>query len=286
MTGKLKLGLLGNGIGRSRSPFLHELIGRAYGLEVTYLPIDLSAQQQVNIEDELQRCQQQGFNGVNVTHPYKRAAFQYVTPMAGFPQGLTSVNTVLFDGNMMRANNTDFSGFCHAYRDQFGGGSNPGRVLMLGTGGVGLAIAFGLMQLNASELVVYDTEVERAQELISNLKGATIPVRQAGDSLVDEMLQADGLINATPVGMYQYPGNPFPLEGFSLQRWAFDAVYTPENTEFLQQCKQHDIETLSGFKLFLYQGVDAFQYFSGISVDANRVETLFLQQYPLETLAS
>ena len=96
------------------------------------------------------------------------------------------------------------------------------------------------------------------------------------------MLACDGLVNATPVGMHQYPGQPFPPGGFARQRWAFDAVYTPENTEFLAQCRQRGIETISGFKLFLYQGVDAFERFTGIEVYAGAVERIFVQRYPLE----
>ena len=100
--------------------------------------------------------------------------------------------------------------------------------------------------------------------------------------LVAEMRQADGLINATPVGMFQYPGNPFPEDGFKNQYWTFDAVYTPENTEFLDQCRRRGIKTLSGFYLFLFQGLDAFKHFTGITAKAKTAEPIFLERFPLE----
>ena len=96
------------------------------------------------------------------------------------------------------------------------------------------------------------------------------------------MEQADGLVNATPIGMFQYPGNPFPADEIKNQSWAFDAIYTPENTEFLNTCRKLEIETLSGFYLFLYQGLDAFKHFTGIDADAVHVEPIFLKRYPLE----
>lgn len=277
----IKLGLLGNGISRSRAKSLHEMLGSLSGLEVSYQPMDLGDKQAVDIEAELRRCERDGFTGVNVTHPYKRQAFQHMQLRDAFPTGLTSVNTVLFRGEAMLAENTDYSGFCRAYRNQFGDDASPGRVLMLGAGGVGLAIAFGLHTLGASELILHDTQPSLSQAMIQSLTHSEMKVRMAGEDLIAEMQAADGLINATPVGMYQYPGNPFPAEGFTRQRWAFDAVYTPENTLFLNTCRQLNIPTLSGFRLFLYQGLDAFRHFTGVDLDAALAEREFLRQYPL-----
>lgn len=283
MSQKIRLGLLGNNLGRSRAKNLHELLGEIHGLDISYHPMDLLTRPApVSIEDELVRCRDEGFRGVNVTHPYKKAAFDSVTPLPGFPPGLTSVNTVLFTPKGMLADNTDYSGCCRAFRSQFGDGFAPGRVLMLGAGGVGVAIAYALRNLAAEELVVFDTSGELAEGLVGQLSGGSMKVRSAGPDLVAEMRMANGLINATPVGMFQYPGNPFPLAGFDSQQWAFDAVYTPENTEFLDTCRKRGMRTLSGFYLFLYQGLDAFARFTGIVAEADTIEPQFLARFPLE----
>lgn len=283
MSQRIKLGLLGNNLGRSRAKNLHELLGEINGLLVTYQPMDLlDREKPVSIAKELERCRTEGYRGVNVTHPYKIEAFTYVTTVPGFPKGLTSVNTVLFSADEMLADNTDFSGCCRAFRSQFGNGFNPGSVLMLGAGGVGVAIAYALEQLGVEELVVHDIKGDAARALVSQLAANNLSARLAEKDLVAEMHKADGLINATPIGMFQYPGNPFPDEGFKSQRWAFDAVYTPVNTMFLEQCRQRGIETLSGFYLFLYQGLDAFKHFTGIAADAAKVEPVFLKRFPLE----
>lgn len=280
MKRKLKLGLLGNGIGKTQSKKLHELIGELYDLDATYELMDLAQKENANIEEELNRCKKEGFDGVNVTHPYKVNAFKCVKTMEGFPKGLTSVNTVLFKDELI-ADNTDYLGFCEAYRKQYGD-ENPGKVLMLGAGGVGLAIAYGLCSLNVKELVVHDMNEKLASSLVEDLKSAGFNVRLLEKSVVEEMKEADALINATPIGMFQYPGNSFPSEGFGGQKWAFDAVYTPVNTEFLQTCEKHNLVTISGFKLFLYQGIEAFKRFSGIDIDSDFVEKAFLEKYPLQ----
>lgn len=284
---RIKLGLLGNGIGRSRAKYLHELIGSLYGLQLEYLPMDLAGQSRVRIQDELERCRREGFQGVNVTHPYKRKAFNHVEPLPGFPSGLTSVNTVLFEPGATVAGNTDYSGFCHAFRSQYGETAKPGRVMMFGAGGVGLAIAFGLNTLSASELIVVDNSPENAAALTAQLRTSPLPLRsipaQNRDEIIATMAEMDGLINATPIGMYQYPGNPFPEPGIGGQQWAFDAVYTPVHTEFLRLAGTRGLDILTGFKLFLYQGLDAFELFCGMPVNAEAVETAFLNAYPLDT---
>ncbi|WP_320035058.1 hypothetical protein [Halarcobacter sp.] len=280
MKRKLKLGLLGNGIGKTQSKKLHELIGKLYDLDTSYELMDLANKENANIEEELNRCKKEGFDGVNVTHPYKVNAFKCVKTMEGFPKGLTSVNTVLFKDELI-ADNTDYLGFCEAYRKRFNE-QNPGKVLMLGAGGVGLAIAYGLCSLNVEELIVHDMNEQLATSLVEDLKNAGFNARLIKSSVEEEMKSVDGLINATPIGMFQYPGNPYPKEGFGGQKWAFDAVYTPVNTQFLQTCEENNIITISGFKLFLYQGIEAFKRFSGIDIDSDKIEEEFLKEYPLE----
>jgi shikimate dehydrogenase len=283
MSETVKLGLLGNNIGRSRAKNLHELLGELYGVAVTYEPMDLAGRSApVSILAELQRCRAEGYRGVNVTHPYKRDAFTVVATMPSFPAGLTSINTVLFNERTMVADNTDYSGCCRAFRNRFGQSFTPGRVLMLGAGGVGVAIAYAMRALGAEELVVSDTNRELAAALVKQMSGGSLKVRLAGEDLPAEMEQAQGLVNATPVGMFHYPGCAFPEKGFRAQSWAFDAVYTPENTAFLGACRRLGIETLSGFALFLFQGLDAFAHFTGIMADAGKVEPVFLRRFPLE----
>jgi shikimate dehydrogenase len=91
---------------------------------------------------------------------------------------------------------------------------------------------------------------------------------------------SDGLINATPLGMYQYPGNAFNENDIKNQSWSFDAVYTPENTEFMKVCRKLNMQTLSGFQLFLHQGLDAFFHFTGIKTNSDEIEDIFLKKFP------
>jgi shikimate dehydrogenase len=269
MKNNLKLGLLGNGIKRSSSPRLHILLGELIGKETTYDLFDLSEKEgPVSIEDELKRCADAGYDGVNVTHPYKIPAYDFVEVGDHLPKGLRSVNTVVFRDGKMIGDNTDYSGFCRGYENIRGVGEKPGRVLQLGAGGVGFALSFGTFGLGAEEIVIHDMSEESATRLRDLLIESGANARLSNGDVVEEMKQADGLVNATPLGMFQYPGSAFPKEGFGGQKWSFDAVYTPMVTEFIQDCNAHDITVVSGFQLFFFQGVNAFEKFSQEKVDA------------------
>lgn len=240
--------------------------------------MDLEHQDDVSIADELMRCQREGFVGVNVTHPYKSSAYLAVNRTVSMPGGLTAVNTVMFADGGWTGANTDCSGFVRAFRSGFGADAPPGRVLMVGAGGVGKAIAFALHELGADELVIHDTSPAAIQTLLTELSACGQRAHKA-DDLASEMSRADGLVNASPIGMYQYPGSVFPASKLGSQQWAFDAVYTPELTEFMAACKAGGIPTLSGFKLFLYQGLDAWRHFTGLPADAGTIERAFLRRY-------
>jgi shikimate dehydrogenase len=277
----IRVGLLGLRIEKSQSKNLHELIGELYGIPVSYQPLDMAGRKEkVSVCDELERCSRHGYRGLNVTHPYKREAYRVVKTPAQLPRGLTSINTVLFEREGFLGDNTDFSGFIQAFQNSFGSGCTPGRVLLIGAGGVGVAIALALFRLGAEEIVIHDTCMESAETLVRLVSDAGGVARLAVDDLPGEMGQANGLVNCTPIGMYQYPGNPLPVVGTGGQDWAFDAVYTPQLTRFLAECRRKSIPVLSGFRLFLYQGLHAFRLFTGFEPDATRVEDAFFKRFP------
>ncbi len=281
MADVIKIGLLGKGIAKSQSKNLHELLGELYDIPVTYHSLDMAKRSGlISVHNELKKCWNQGYRGINVTHPYKREAYAEVKPLAHLPKAITSINTVLFEPEGLLGDNTDFSGFMQAYQNRFGRDDQPGRVLLFGAGGVGVAIALALFHLGASEIIIHDTCRESAETLVLLLSSIGGVVRVAGSDLAGEMQQVHGLVNATPIGMYQYPGNPFPVAGMGEQKWAFDAVYTPEETEFLAECRKRYISIFSGFHLFLYQGLHAFRLFTEIEPNPIKVEREFLRRFP------
>lgn len=261
----IELGLVGRGITRSQAPRLHEVAASICGLDLTYCLFDLGEDEPVSFEQKIEELAARGLRGVNVTHPFKeRAGAMVDIPDAG-TRSIGAVNTIRFTDSS--GHNTDYSGFMKAFRNQFGRAS-PGSVLMLGAGGVGRAVAFGLATMDPDVcLRIVDLDAEKAEGLASELKAVNVDCTAHPRAELAGLSEVDGLVNCTPLGMYQYPGSAFPDPLFQGQRWAFDAVYTPIDTPFLNQARASGLEVLTGYELYFYQGVDAFEIFTGAAVD-------------------
>lgn len=259
----IRLGLIGSNIAMSRSPDLHRLCGHMLGLEISYellVPADLDE----TFATVFARCRESGMRGVNVTYPYKELVAALVRVPDAEVALLGSINTVIFVPAGPRGYNTDYSGFIAAYRAAFAE-QLPGQVAVVGAGGVGRAIAFALARLGASHLHLVDAEPRRAENLARALEGIAAPapeIRVARD-VAQAVAGTDGIVNCTPIGMTGHPGSAIDARLLGSQRWAFDAVYTPVETEFLRAARRADLATISGYELFFHQGIQAFELFTG-----------------------
>ncbi|GGB94970.1 shikimate dehydrogenase [Marinobacterium zhoushanense] len=278
----IKLGLIGQSIAKSRAPSLHMLLGEIYGRAVSYElhePRDASPEA---FAETLAQLRAEGYQGTNVTFPYKQIAVSHADKVNEAVRLVGSTNTLSL-GDEVRAANTDYTGFIRGYRSRLGD-KPAGRVLLVGAGGVGRAVAFGVFELGASEVLVFDLNEAGARDLCNSLNAAGFKASPVSpEMLADAARNADGLVNCTPVGHYRTPGNPLPLELFGGQRWAFDAVYTPLDTEFLVAAHTNGLQLVSGFDLFFYQGIDAFEIFTDMQVDPAQALAAFKQKFDIHS---
>jgi shikimate dehydrogenase len=258
----IRLGLIGANIGASQAPRLHETAGRLAGLDVSYDRL-VPAQLGLTFAETFEHARRNGYRGVNITYPFKEEAFARVTIPDERVRRLGAINTVVFDDGRAFGFNTDHSGFIAAYRAAFGE-RPPGAVAVIGAGGVGKAIAFGLADLGVGRIVIADTDRSRADALASQLASRfpALPVVVADDA-VRAVEAVDGVVNATPVGMVGHDGTPLPRSAMRGARWAFDAIYTPRQTQFLSDAVAEGLAVLPGYELFFHQGIDAFELFTG-----------------------
>ncbi|HEY5890859.1 MAG TPA: shikimate dehydrogenase [Acidimicrobiia bacterium] len=262
MTTQVQLGLIGSQISHSLAPRFHELAGLHSGLNVSYELIQLEPDQEGDLSDVLARLRDRGFRGVNVTYPFKQRVLDFVDRLEKDISDLGAVNTVVFDDGATHGYNTDYSGLVNRWvgagRDQ------PGQVALLGAGGVGRAAAFAFAALGADQLRVVDPEKSRARDLVAALSSSYPDLAvDLVDSQTDAVAGADGVFNATPVGMYFNPGSPVDLSAIVDQRWVYDAIYAPVRTPLIIRAEQMGILTLDGFELFIGQGIDAYSKFIG-----------------------
>lgn len=271
------VGLIGSGIGGSLSPAMHEEEGGKLGLNYVYRRIDLDALKLdvAALPDLLVAAERMGFDGLNITYPCKQAVIPLLDELSDDARALGAVNTVLFKDGKRIGHNTDWSGFARAFQRGLPDVSLE-RVVQLGAGGAGAAVAHAALTMGARALALFDVDAARAASLAAELQqrfpGAMV---SAGSSLAESLAAANGLIHATPTGMAKLPGLPLPVELLHRELWVADIVYFPIRTALLQAAEALGCRTLSGGGMAVYQAVDAMRIFTGLEPDAERVYTHF-----------
>lgn len=274
----IRLGLIGDKIAASWAPDLHHAAARICGIDVEYerlVPRDLG----LAFDEVLAQAQRNGLRGINITHPYKERVLRLIAVAHPTVKAIGACNTILF-GAPSVGHNTDYTGYVSAFRGRFGA-MLPGAVAMAGCGGAGKAVAFALAELGAKSLALFDVDAQKSDALAAAIEQhQKCMTARVAPSLHDACEEADGLINCTPLGMSGYGGNAF--DGIRLKRraWIFDAVYTPVQTPFVREGEIAGIEVLSGYELFLYQGIHAFKLFTGQEVDAVELRLMLSTTVP------
>jgi shikimate dehydrogenase len=275
-------GLVGSGIQASRTPALHEMEGLALGLRYIYKLIDMEVLK-LGIPDLpgiVTSAQRLGFAGLNVTHPCKQAIIPFLDELSPEAEALGAVNTVVFSGGRGIGHNTDWWGFAESFRRQLPDVRRR-RIVQFGAGGAGAAVAHALLTLGTERLAITDSDSEKADRLARNLRerfGADRAVAQ--DPAQAALDRADGVVNATPVGMAQYPGMPFPASLLRPDLWVADIVYFPLETELLREARRLGCRTMSGGGMAVFQAVGAFRLFTGLEPDCARMLRHFDEMGP------
>ena len=252
---------------------MHEREAREQELHCVYELIDLD-QLGVGIEalpDLLAAARRDGFIGVNVTHPCKQAVLPLVDALSEAAHAIGAVNTVLFKDGRMTGHNTDWSGFAESFRRGLPD-VNLGRVVQLGAGGAGAAVAYAALKLGAGQVTLFDLDAGRARDLAEQLSREAGPGRiVAGSDLAAAIQDASGLIHATPTGMAKYPGLPLPAALLQPRHWVAEIVYFPLETELLRVARAKGCRTLDGGGMAVFQAAGAFHLFTGVEPDAARM---------------
>ncbi|MEQ4539317.1 shikimate dehydrogenase [Halomonas desiderata] len=257
----MKLGLIGKAIMNSSSPDLHVRLGGLTEIPTTYDLFDANEQPIDSLESQVRKVVAAGYRGVNVTYPWKEEAVRLADRTSEGARMVGAANTLVFEAEGIFADNTDFTGFISGFRATLGE-RQPGRVLVLGTGGVGKAVAFGLGRLGASEVILMDLDPAKSKRLAEELRAqGFVASTITPEQLAETVPACDGLVNCTPIGHEKSPGCPLPKELVAAHHWIFDAVYVPAVTEFVAAAKAVDAAVMSGVGLFVFQGIDAFKRF-------------------------
>ena len=276
---KLLVGLIGAGIQRSLTPAMHEQEARCQGLALHYQLIDLDVAK-VGAEALpvlIQAARLMGFAGLNITYPCKQAVIPLLDELSDEARAMGAVNTVVFRDGRTVGHNTDGSGWAWGFQRTLPD-ADLSRVVLLGAGGAGSAIAHAVLRLGAKQLVIVDREAGRAQVSADSLNTHYGAGRVSADDDAARALQgASGLIHATPTGMDKLPGLPLPAELLRPGVWVAEIVYVPLDTALLQAARARGCATVDGGTMAVGQAIGAFELFTGRPADPARVQAHFRQ---------
>jgi shikimate dehydrogenase len=266
-------GLIGNPVGHSLSPPMHEAGYEALGLDARYVTFEPPADGAVAA---IEGAESLGVAGLNVTIPFKQDGLAAVDPDP-LAARIGAVNTVDFSGERPTGYNTDAAGAVRALRD--GGVSLSGTAVVVGAGGAGRAVAFALADEGMAVRVANRTE-SKADALAADVReggdsadGDTTGSSSDADSRPDAtghgldeldalLADADVLVNATSVGMEE-DATPVPAGALHGDLGVLDAVYRPLETRLLRDAATAGATTVDGARMLLYQGVVAFERWTG-----------------------
>jgi shikimate dehydrogenase len=284
------VGLVGDGVMPSLTPHMHEREGDVQGLRYLYRPIDLIelGLPGQSVGELLTAARRLGFNGLNITHPCKQLVLEHLDEVSPDARRLGAVNTVVIRDGRFIGHNTDFSGFAAALAAGLPG-AKLDRVVQLGAGGAGSAVAYALLTAGVRELDLVDTDLARgaarAAELAGFFPDSRVAARATAE-LPQLMPLADGLVHCTPVGMAAHPGVPLDMSLVESRHWVADIVYRPIETELVRAARAKGCEVLDGGRMAVGQAADAFRIFTGLDADAERMRAHFLELVAAEEVAA
>jgi shikimate dehydrogenase len=269
------VGLIGSGIRFSLTPAIHELEGDALGLRYLYLTIDLDtlALDPATAGELLIHARRLGFAGLNITHPCKRIVAKAVDELAPDAGLIGAVNTVVFDGEKAVGHNTDGTAFASSFERGLPSAA-LGHVALIGAGGAGSAICATVLGMGGGRVTVIDAVDARAHRLANAMRERFARDRCAAAPATDleaAITRADGIINATPVGMLGHAGTPFDAAILRPEQWVADIVYRPLETELLAKSRGRGCRVLDGGGMAVLQAVDAFRLFARREPDPLRM---------------
>lgn len=269
-------GLLGNPVEHTLSPLIHNQLADMTGANLKYLPF-LVPQGQVG--EAVKGAFALNLLGLNVTVPYKSQVIPFLREIDPLAARIGAVNTLVRLEDGYKGYNTDALGLYRAMCAD-GVGIAGEQVLILGAGGVARAVALLMAQKGAAEITLLNRTLDRAQAIaaaVNESQGATVaralPLEHYGDLSQERSL----VIQTTSVGMHPHEGAAVIEDPFFYRKihTGYDLVYNPARTRFMELVEEQGGRSFNGAKMLLYQGVIAYELWTGIAVSQEQADCVY-----------
>lgn len=261
---KKLFGVIGDPIGHSMSPAMHNNLFDVYGIDAVYLPFHVSKQ---NLEAAVKGLKALGVSGFNVTIPHKTTIMDFLDQIDPLAKAIGAVNTVQNENGCLIGYNTDGPGFVKGL-ESMGADLGSRSALIIGAGGASRAIYFSMAQAGIKQIDLYNRTADRAEELVRTcpfkVRSKVLDRETAEKSLHEYQL----IVQTTSIGMFpNLEGLPLSLDQLSQGTIVSDIIYNPLKTKFLEEASKKGAEIQNGVGMFVFQGALAFEKWTGIFPD-------------------
>jgi len=274
---KQLFGVIGCPISHSMSPDMHNDAFNDKDIDAYYQAFEVQPE---NLETAIIGMKALGIKGFNVTVPHKTEIIPLLDRVDPLAAAIGAVNTVKLENHQYVGYNTDGLGYVKGLLEKLPGGSlEKINILIIGAGGAARAIFYTLLQQGARKVDIANRTVKNAQTLIENS-----PFDSESDALslieAEQQIQSYHLIvNTTSIGMKPKVDEiPLVLNNIRRDTVVSDIIYNPLETKFLSEAKKFGAITENGIPMFIYQGALAFQIWTGIEPDIERMKQVVLKK--------
>ena len=257
--------LLGNPLGHSVSPPMHNRVFEKLGMDYCYMPVEVSSN---NLKEVFLGLCKMNVAGFNVTIPHKVTIIEYLDELDSLAATIGAVNTICVRDGRTKGYNTDGEGFRRSLEDQAKITIKGKRVFLLGCGGAARAIAMTLAFHSAEKIYIYNRTTAKAESLVDEINKNIRPCAEVVESLESQskaIHTCDVLINSTSLGMHPDEAIlPIDESLLSPDLIVADIVYNPLMTKLLRTARAKGCSIVPGLGMLIYQGAAAFELFTGI----------------------
>jgi shikimate dehydrogenase len=267
-------GLIGDPVSQSLSPHMHNQEFEKLGLNACYHPFRISRE---DLEAGIRGMKVLGIQGFNVTVPHKSAVMPFLDEIDLLAQTIGAVNTVVRKDGRFIGYNTDGLGFVKALQIDWKEDLADESALIVGAGGAAKAIYHSLLSVDVKHIDVCNRTAEKAAKLIrskqNNGTGKAMTLEEAEKNLGHYSL----VIQTTSIGMAPHEGaSPISLDKLAPGAFVSDIIYNPRQTAFLKEAAQKGAKTQNGVGMLVHQGVLAFEKWTGLTPDADRMTEIVM----------
>lgn len=269
-------GVIGDPIGHSLSPAMHNQEFKSLGIDGHYQPFRIKIE---DLKTAVEGMKVMGISGFNVTIPHKSSIIPILDGIDPLAEAIGAVNTVVREDGRFIGYNTDGKGYLHSLMEDWKTELSGEKALVIGAGGASKAIYFTLVSAGMAHVDICNRSVDKARDLIGHCpfenKSKAISLQEAEEILGDYSL----IVQTTPIGMYPYVENtPISLMNLAKGTFVSDIIYNPGETEFLKTARIKGAKTQNGLGMFVGQGALAFELWTGIKPDIQRMKKTVLEQ--------